>query len=261
MVETLNRGAVAGMPASRTIVFHGERVVDPAARDAMADVHRHFSRERLERQVMEHERARLARELHDGILQALTGATLRLSAIDRTIQHDSERARSDIREVIDLLREHHRDLRRFISALRGTDAEPRLDARELEHALDKVRQRAAWQYSLEVCLRVRGTTIPRPMGDEIYRLVQEGLANVGKHAHARVAAIEIELAFDAVTLVLADDGVGFPLQGRFTLQQLQERRSGPASIRERVAALHGELSLESSRSGSRLDIRLPVPPR
>jgi signal transduction histidine kinase len=96
------------------------------------------------------------------------------------------------------------------------------------------------------------------MGDQVYRLVQEGLTNIGRHARARVAGVHVRLAFGRVTMMIFDDGIGFPYRGRFMLKDLIERQIGPVSLRERVASLGGDLILTSSASGVRVEISLPV---
>ena len=228
------------------------------ARDVVADVNRFFSRRRVEKSAMENERGRLARELHDGVLQSLTGATLQIDAIGHLIGSDPANAQARLQAVRDLLSEQQRELRQWIDCLRLASAPARVQAAEVAAALEKVRNRAAWQHGMEIGLWVAGEGVPRALGDQIYRLVQEGLTNVGRHARARVAGIHITLAFDRVTLVMHDDGIGFPFRGRFMLEDLIDRQIGPVSLRERVASLGGELILTSSASGSRIEIGLPV---
>lgn len=259
MVANVPRTAVAIPPrADRTVQFHDERLVDGMAREAVADVNRFFSRRRLEKAATENERGRLARELHDGVLQSLTGATLQLDAIGHLIASDPVNAQARLLAVRDLLSEQQRELRQWIDHLRLSGAPARVSAGEVSAALEKVRSRAAWQHGLDVDLHVAGEGVPRHLGEQIYRLVQEALTNIGRHARARMAGIHVRLAFDRVTIVIHDDGIGFPFRGRFMLKDLIERQIGPVSLRERVASLRGALILTSSASGARLEISLPV---
>jgi signal transduction histidine kinase len=246
----------------RSVQFHDERLVDGIVREAVADINRYFSRQRVEKAATYDERGRLARELHDGVLQSLTAATLQLDAIGRLIASDPGAAQARLQAVRDLLSEQQQELRQWIDFLRFARAPAsgptRVPASEVSTALDKMRSRAAWQHGLEVDLCVTGEGVPRALGEQIYRLVQEGLTNIGRHARARVAGVHVRLAFDRVTIVMFDDGIGFPFRGRFMLQDLVARRIGPVSMRERVASLGGELILTSSASGARLEISLPV---
>jgi signal transduction histidine kinase len=242
----------------RTVQFHDERMVDGTVREAVADVNRYFSRQRLEHAATQHERGRLARELHDGVLQSLTGATLQLDAIGPLIASDPRAAQARLAAVAESLAEQQRELRQWIAHLRVASTQARVPAAELAASLEKLRDRAAWQHGIDIDLCVTGDTVPRPMGDQIYRLVQEGLTNIGRHARARVAGVHVRLAFGRVTMMIFDDGIGFPYRGRFMLKDLIERQIGPVSLRERVASLGGDLILTSSASGVRVEISLPV---
>jgi signal transduction histidine kinase len=111
---------------------------------------------------------------------------------------------------------------------------------------------------VRVLLRVPiAGSIPRRVGDQIYRLVQEGLSNAIRHAQATTLRVDLFLLPHRIQLVVADDGRGFPFQGTYNLQTLNARGLGPVSIKERVATLKGELTLVSSADGSRLTIALP----
>jgi len=244
----------------RTVRFHEERVVDGTVREAVADVNRYFSRQRLEKAATQDERERLARELHDGVLQSLTGATLQLDAIGRLIVTNPAAAHARLAAVADSLAEQQRELRQWIARLRVAEQPGRIPAAELTASLQKLRDRAAWQHGIEIDLCVTGETVPRALGDHIYRLVQEGFTNIGRHARARMAGVHAHLAFDRVTLVICDDGIGFPYRGRFMLHDLVKRGIGPVSMRERIASLGGELMLTTTASGTRVDIALPIRP-
>lgn len=249
--------AAISPPVGRGVQFHEDRAVDGAESEA-TDIDRYLSRRRVEQAAMQEERGRLARELHDGVLQLLTGATLQLDAIAHLIASDPATAQARLRAITELLSEQQRELRRWIEHLRFATTTARVPAAELATSLEKLRQRAVWQHGIEVELCVSGDEVPRALGDQIYRLVQEALTNIGRHARARIAGIHIRLALDRVTMVIFDDGIGFPFSGRFMLKDLLRRGIGPVSVRERVASLQGELILTSTASGARLEISLPV---
>ena len=100
--------------------------------------------------------------------------------------------------------------------------------------------------------------IPRLIADHVYRVVQEGIANAGKHARAAQVRVRLSAHLDVVQVVVADDGVGFAFRGEYDLAQLQRRGIGPKSLLQRVASLNGDLILTSTLSGSRLEITLPT---
>ena len=212
------------------------------------------------------ERQRLARELHDGVVQSLAGAALQLEAISRLIETEPKAAQEQLRAVAELIAVEQRELRGWIERLQPSTSIA--TAADLAVALEKLRGRAEWQWGFRVELGVDGSgTVPRALGDEIYRIVQEALTNAGRHARAKVVRVDVELGCnpDPVRITVADDGCGFPIRGRFDLVELRNRQTGPKSLRERVASLRGEFVLISDLSGSQLDIRLPLvqrsPPR
>jgi signal transduction histidine kinase len=252
------------MSTARDAAFGGSRLLEGAGRDVMADMNRFFSKERVERAAMLDERLRLARELHDGVLQSLTGAILHLEALSRLIETDPEAARKRLRAIEDLIAEEQRELRVWVEKQQPSASRSVASGAEIATAMEKLRERVEWQWGLHVDLTVseRGT-IPRQLGDDVYRLVQEALTNVGRHARARSARVSIVLSTgsDPVHIIVTDDGCGFPFRGRFDLAELASRRIGPKSLRDRIASLRGELVLTSELSGSRLEISLPVDQR
>jgi signal transduction histidine kinase len=240
---------------SQTLILEG------AGRQVMADVNRFFSRERVEQAAMQDERLRLARELHDGVLQALAGAALQLEAMSRLIEIDPNAARDRVQQIEALIAEEQRELRQWIRKLQPAAPPSIATGSDLAAALEKLRQRAEWQWSVRVDLAVdtRGT-VPRILGDEIYRLVQEGLTNAGKHARATRVRVIVKLppGGSAVQITVADDGCGFPFRGRYDLAKLIEKQMGPRSLRDRVKGLRGDMALNSELSGTQIDISLPT---
>src|SRR6266487_3308089 len=99
------------------LFFQEDRILEGGDRQVMADVNRFFSKERLEQAAMQDERVRLARELHDGVLQSLAGAALQLEAMSRLIEVDPDEARARIKEIEKLIAEEQRELRHWIRKL------------------------------------------------------------------------------------------------------------------------------------------------
>ena len=250
------------MSTTKPALFLDEaRILEGGGRQVMADVNRFFSKERLEQAAAQDERLRLARELHDGLLQSLSGTALQLEALSRLIEVDPRTACDRLRGIQQLIAEGQRELRGWIEKLQSPAPGSLASSGELAAALEKLRERTEWQWALRIELRVDGRrAVPRLLGDEIYRLVQEALTNIGRHARASLARVAIKLGGGSgpVLIAVSDDGCGFPFRGRFDLAELKRRSIGPKSLRERVGALRGELVLTSELSGSRLQISLPT---
>ena len=239
--------------------FSYQRVLDAVARRMVVDVTRFSSKNRIERAATLDERLRLARELHDGMLQSLTGAALQLEATAQLVENNPQAARERLREVQNLIAEEQRDLRQWIESMRRDASVSSPSHDDLAAALQTLCTRVTrWGPRVEL-VGPDGGTIPVALTDQVYRLVEESLSNVTRHAHACVARVEVRILLDRVSIIVEDDGCGFPFHGRYDLAALIARRLGPVSLKERIASVDGGLVLTSTLSGSRLEIDLPFP--
>jgi len=205
------------------------------------------------------ERGLLARELHDGILQTLTGATLQLVALENMVNSDPDGVRNRLRDLGQLIGEHQRELRLWIEQLRYLKREAHVDATQLHATFEKFCKRLEWQWALQIELSIAlGVSLPCETADEIYRLAQEAINNVGRHARAQQVRVTLTGAVKQVVLVVEDDGLGFPFHGRYDFDRLHRMGLGPVSLLERLQASNGDLILETSASGSLLEMRIPV---
>jgi signal transduction histidine kinase len=246
-------------PFSTESPFERAAVLDGVAQQVVGDVQRFFSRERLERAATEDERTRLAHELHDGVLQALAGIALQLQTATRLLDSDPETARARLREIQTLLETEQRELRTWIANLAPAAPQAMASGDDIANALQQLCRRAEcqWRVRCELIVGARGA-VPRTLADHVYRIVQEGLNNVGRHARAGVARVDLSVKSDRIDLLIADDGAGFPFQGTFDLAKLTAAGIGPRSLKDRVSALRGELVLVSNPAGSQLRISVPV---
>ena len=236
-------------------------MLEGGARRVMTELNQFFSKERLERAAMEDERRRLARELHDGVLQTLTGVVLQLQALSRIVDENPPAAHKRLREIGDLIADEQRELRVWIGKLRTTTSAAMASSADLAAALEVLCQQAEMHWGLRVRLTASGGMIHRGLGDEVYRLVQEALANVARHAQAQCVSVGLQITHDRVHLTVTDDGVGFTFHGRHDLASLVEKCQGPRSLKERVASLRGDLVIISTPSGSTLEMTLPLHPQ
>jgi len=244
-------------PELSPIEFHDTVMVEGTAQRVVKDLHTFFSKGRLEAVAREGERQRLARELHDGVLQALAGAALQLHALSAAGDAWPDSVCGRLKDLEALLVEQQSELRGLIETLKPPTPVAMATHVDMQSALrtlcDSV-SRCGVRVHLSVPLE---GSIPRRLGDQIYRLVQEGLSNAVRHSKASSVRVDLFLLAERVRLVITDDGCGFPFQGSFDLKSLNLRSLGPVSIKERVASQRGELLLDSAPTGSRLTIILP----
>jgi signal transduction histidine kinase len=239
--------------------FPSDHVLEGLAREVIshASADRHLADRQRALELTLKERLRLARELHDGLLQVLTGVTLQLEAVLPLVQSDPDSAYVQLREIQNLIVDRQRELREWVDGVRH--ANDRLAPRsQLATVLDTLCVRVSqWGPRVELVANELAS-MPGYIADQVHRIVQEALSNITRHARAREARIEVRTRDQVVRIVIVDDGCGFPFRGRYDLAALEARRLGPRSLKERVASLGGTLVLTSTLSGSTLEIELPL---
>jgi signal transduction histidine kinase len=223
------------------------------ARAAVAvELSQRVARDALRRvvQAQELERRRLARELHDETGQALTSILLGLKPLEDALTgHPAREALAELREhVVAALQ----DVRRLAVELR-----PKLlDDFGLVPALERLTESFAEQTSMRVDFHsaLGEKRLPSEVETALYRVVQESLTNVVKHARARSVSVSVVRRNGAVAAVIEDDGAGFqPATAR-------EDGVGLLGMRERLALLDGRLEIESRPgAGTTLVAEVPLP--
>ena len=212
-----------------------------------------------ERTAIAEERVRLARDLHDGLLQSLTATALQIEAARRMLNDQPREVDERLSHIHDDITQEHEDLRSFIRELRPTGVESEVDFR-LTSRLNDLADGIGRQWGVEVSLDLNGTDrrLPNSSKKEIYRLIREAVINAAKHAAARKISVVSAVADGHVEIVVTDDGKGFPFFGSYDLQTLTRLRKGPRTLKERIASVSGDLRLISSPSGVRLEMKLPL---
>ena len=224
-----------------------------AQRAALAiDLSQRVASDALRRVVagQELERKRLARELHDETGQALTSILLGLRSIE-----ESSKDKPELREAVLALREivveTLHDVRRLAVELRPKA----LDDFGLVPALERLAETFAEQTDVDVHLQAAlgEDRLPAEIETALYRIVQEALTNVVKHAQASIVSVVLTRKGQSVVAVVEDDGRGFdPARAR-------EEGLGLLGMRERIALLDGRVTIESTgRGGTTVAVEVPV---
>jgi signal transduction histidine kinase len=201
------------------------------------------------------ERARVARELHDTVIQSLIGIEMQIDVLRRRGNNDSQLP-AELQRIQDLLRQEVLNLRELMQTMRPPDVGPHQFLDFIAQLVERFSRDTG--VAARFVSELQEVTLPAATCRELARVVQEGLVNIRKHSGAQSAMVHFGSQSGSWKLVIDDDGKGFPFTGRFTLAELDEFRRGPTVIKERVRAVGGDMVLESSPGhGSKLEITIP----
>lgn len=224
----------------------------------VAAMNRLFMQQRLQQAGSSEERIRLARDLHDGLLQSLTGIALQMELLRRPQQGDEAWRQQRLAEIQELIAEEQRGLRTFIQQLKPPVAAPAAaDGRQpdLQDLAAGIERR--WGVQVQLTVQPPAVEFPAALEYDIRYLLHEALVNSAKHGQPSLIRAEVAVREGRVWLSVADDGHGFPFHGRYRLDQLGAMKAGPRSLQERVLALGGDLTIDSSAAGSTVELSVP----
>jgi signal transduction histidine kinase len=203
---------------------------------------------RLEERV--NERTRLARDLHDTLLQSFHGLMLRFQAVSKMLPEG--KAKEQLEKTLERADQAIAEGRSAVYDLRASTTE----TNELSEALNAVGNELSKQDTAEFSLVVEGAVrgLHPIVRDELYRIAREALSNAFKHARARHIETEIEYGERAFRLRIRDDGEGIPAE---LLDRGRPGHYGLPGIRERARQVGADLTIWSrAHSGTEIDLRL-----
>jgi signal transduction histidine kinase len=197
------------------------------------------------------ERNRLARDLHDSVVQKLFGVALAAESASTLLERDRSQARGEVDRLGELAQEAIAELRALVFQLRPAVVETDGLAAALRKHVEVLRR----AHRLEIDLEVSGADRLRPgLDEEVFRIAQEALHNALRHSGASRIAVRLSEPDGLLSLSVEDDGVGFEPNAA----GVRSRRLGLTSMEERASALGGTLSVRS-RPGAGATIELEVP--
>ncbi|UYW28324.1 histidine kinase [Methylorubrum extorquens] len=213
-------------------------------------------------EAQENEQRRIARELHDQVGQTVTGLSLGLKSLERLLAGgEADEAGRQVQWLQALAGEIGRDIHRAAVDLRPTA----LDDLGLREALATLLRAWSRRHDIRADLEFLGEAarVPAAVETAVYRIVQEALTNVLKHARAATVSVSVEHRADEMRVIIEDDGVGFDVEEAArapTNGAPAKPRLGLSGIRERLSLLGGTLTLEASPDvGTTLFVNIPVP--
>jgi signal transduction histidine kinase len=228
----------------RTLVAQGAIILDKL-----------LLRVKAEDLAVAEERARIARDVHDGFVQSLASLDVGLEVCRKLQTKDPEGLAVELEAVQRNVKQGYRDARRYLEQLREHSAlGPDVDTAVGEMVRDF---RGRGETVVELHTDAEGIPARHGVGRELVQIVREGLSNIARHADAGSALVSVEAGPSAFRLTIKDNGRGFPAAGAAGNGELPISEA-PWSIRERVEALGGTLKLRSEAGGgSEIEITLP----
>ena len=204
------------------------------------------------------ERARTARELHDGAIQSLIGAEMQVDVLRRRAAAGTDVSGPDLERIQEILRREVLGLRELMQEMRPVDVGPRDLLEFLSNLVDRFRRDTG--ISARFVTALEEVTLSPRMCREMVRITQEALFNVRRHSGAHTVMVRMHADGAYWKLEIEDDGRGFGFSGRMTGAEMDATHTGPQVIRERVRHIGGELVIESLPGrGAKLEIALPQP--
>ncbi len=205
--------------------------------------------------AQEDERKFIASDLHDGIIQSLIAIWYRLQRLSEDEEMGSEKRQDDIVELTGILNEQIQEIRRILYDLRPII----LDNYGLVPAVEAHVNNISEKYNLPVDLVIVGEKQRLPSKTEValYRILQEALTNVIKHAGASKVKVSLDIGEEEVVLAVEDDGSG--INKNYDEKNQPNQRLGLAGIQERALLLGGDCKIESRPGrGTKIKVSIPI---
>jgi signal transduction histidine kinase len=249
----------ADVPRNRPAALAGVRYLVDRIAAAMDNA---YLLHRIRARSAANERTRIARELHDGLIQSVMAVQIQLHALGARQTARSHPIAHDLGRLAAVLRDEALGLRELMQRMQP----PELDPDRLVDTIAGIVQRFQHETGIGARFITNVDRLPLPPRAcrELAHVVQEALVNVRKHSGAAQVKVGLTHEGGVCLLSIDDDGRGFPFSGRLTAQDAAYEQSGPRVIRDRVHRIGGDLTVVSvprrgsASSGARLTVSIPL---
>lgn len=207
----------------------------------------HTLNEETVKQIVEEERQRLARELHDSVSQQLFAASMMLSAL-KSVNH-AEQVSKQLNLLEKMLHESQLEMRALLLHLRPVG----LKNKTLEQGLIQLIKELKQKIPLNINADIEEIKLEKGVEDHLFRIAQESISNTLRHAKAEHITIELFKTGNRVILRVTDDGLGFDIN------QIDDTRYGLHTMKERALEIGGTCHVISApQSGTRIEVKVPI---
>ncbi|WP_166802150.1 sensor histidine kinase [Microvirga pakistanensis] len=221
------------------------------------DLEHYWLRSELEEAAASRERERLARDLHDGVLQGLAAANIHLSlSADRVEQTIAEK----LTQTRELLAAEQKRIRTFVENSRAqskASAEQVDLAPDVQQMLNRLGQ--IWGCKIHLAVAPPGLRVSAETARNVRHFLAEAASNAVRHGRASRIEVSVEAAAGRLHLTIADNGAGFQsLHGSYSGEHLSAKNIGPFSLRTRAKDMGGTINLQTSPSGTVIRVEVPL---
>lgn len=204
---------------------------------------------KTEEEILKNERHRIARELHDSVSQQLFAAMMLLSAINQQTDQMPEQMEKQLILIQNILNEAQSEMRALLLHLRPINLEGKSLKKGIEHLLKEL----STKISSSIKWDVDEVSLPPQVEDHLFRIVQELLSNILRHAKADELELYMKIYDQTLSLRIMDDGVGFDVTEKKTGSY------GLLNVRERIQGLGGTMKVISfPDQGTKIELALPI---
>lgn len=208
-------------------------------------------------EIQEIERQRIARELHDSIVQSLTNTIHKIEICTKIMDVDTVRCRLELHVISKTIRDIIQEMRNIIYDLRPTS----LDDFQLDNILEKEIHKICKSEILNVSYETLGEPIELPpiMSLTILRIVQEACHNILEHANAKHVLVQVKYEGSSIGIIIEDDGDGFIINDIQNLKRKDGSGLGIPMMQERICLFSGRLDIDSEPGkGTRIVMKIPI---
>jgi signal transduction histidine kinase len=255
----------AGQATGRVFLLNGRKPfqkqdlawLESIAAHMSAGLENIFLLRHLRARAIEAERSRIARDLHDGILQTLLSIEIQLDVLRRKAPSAPELAVTGLASLQQTVKNEGAELRQTVTDLRPL----RVQSADLVDLMRGFAERYRNESTVALDLLIDSAQLRAPdrVCREVFQIYREALNNIKKHAKASHVVVKLSQDDSRLVLVVDDNGEGFSFAGKFTGDELDRLRLGPISIKERARTVGGVLTVESNPGhGARLTIEVPL---
>lgn len=200
-------------------------------------------------EILENERHRLARELHDSVSQQLFAAMMLLSAVSQQLEETESSIQDQLRKVETVINEAQSEMRALLLHLRPV----KLEGKKLKEGIVQLLKELSTKVQMKVKWSIEDVALPVGIENHLFRIVQELLSNVLRHSKAKEVEVYLDNIAGSVSLRVVDDGVGFDTNNE------KIGNYGLLNIRERVAGMGGSCKIISFETeGTSIEIKIPL---